>query len=171
MKKHEEQLSPEALLLDKYLIQYKRCIGRKHTLERRRKDIIREFDSPLGSVNYDGMPKGSGGGVGCAAISYRLDEIETRIREQINKSVKVLERIVAIIDFLPENSMERSIIEHRYIDRMSWERICSEVHLSRTPATKYWKKGLYELLEFKKIQQIVSEYDKELKENDIMGDF
>lgn len=171
MKKHEEQLSPEALLLDRYLIQYKRCIGRKRSLERRRDEIIREFDSPLGSVNYDGMPKGSGGGVGCAAISYRLDDIETRIREQLHKSIKVLASIVDIIEFLPENSMERSIIEHRYIDRMSWDRICNEVHLSRTPATKYWKKGLYELLEFKKIQQIVSEYDKELKENDIMGDF
>lgn len=164
MKKHEEQLSPEALLLDRYLGQYKRCISRKHALERRRDEIIREFDYPLGSVNYDGMPKGSGEGVGCAALSYRLDEIDTHIKEQLQKSVKVLANIMDVIGFLPENSMERSIFEHRYIDRMSWERICNEVHLSRTPATKHWKKGLYELLEFKKIQQIVSEYDKELEE-------
>lgn len=164
MKKHEEQLSPEALLLDQYLNQYKRCIGRKRALERRREEIIREFDYPLGSVNYDGMPHGSGEGVGCAALSYRLDEINTHIKEQLHKSVKVLANIMDVIGFLPENSMERSIFEHRYIDRMSWERICNEVHLSRTPATKHWKKGLYELLEFKKIQQIVSEYDKELEE-------
>lgn len=164
MKKHEEQLSPEALLLDRYLGQYKRCLGRKRALERRREEIIREFDYPLGAVSYDGMPKGSTEGVGCAALSYRLDDINSRIKEQFNKSVNVLADIMNVIDFLPENSTERSIIEHRYIDRMSWERICNEVHLSRTPATKYWKKGLYKLLEFKKIQQIVSEYDKELKE-------
>lgn len=165
MKKHEEQLSPEALLLDRYLYQYKRCIGRKRALERRRDEIIKEFDHPLNSVKYDGMPHGSGEGVGCAALSFRLDEIDTRIREQLHKSTKVLASIMDVIEFLPENSMERSIFEHRYIDRMSWERVCGEVHLTRTPATKYWKKGLYELLEFKKIQQIVSEYDKELKEN------
>ena len=164
MKKHEEQLSPEALLLDRYLGQYKRCIRRKRALEHRRDEIIREFDYPLGSVNYDGMPHGNGEGVGCAALSYRLDEINTRIKEQLDKSTKVLASIMDVIEFLPENSMERSIFEHRYIDRMSWERICNEVHLSRTPATKHWKKGLYELLEFKKIQQIVSEYDKELEE-------
>ena len=171
MKKHEEQLSPEALLLDRYLGQYKRCIKHKRTLEHRRDEIKKEFDYPLGAVSYDGMPKGSWGGVGCAALSYRLDEIVTKIEEQRIKSVKVLADIMDVIDFLPENSMERSIIEHRYIDRMSWERICCEVHLSRTPATKYWKKGLYELLEFKRIQQIVSDYDKDLKENDFMGDY
>lgn len=167
MKKHEEQLSPEALLLDRYLGQYKRCIAHKRALERRRDEIIKEFDYPLGAVSYDGMPKGSGGGVGCAAISYRLDEIDTRIREHLEKSVKVLADIMSVIDFLPENSIERSIVEHRYIDRLSWDRICNEVHLSRTPATKHWKRGLYELLEFKKIQQIVTEYDKELKEKGI----
>lgn len=167
MKKHEEQLSPEALLLDRYLGQYKRCIRYKRTLERRRDEIKKEFDYPLGAVSYDGMPKGSGEGVGCAALSYRLDEIDTKIKDQLDKSVKVLADIMNVIDFLPENSIERSIVEHRYIDRMNWERICNEVHLSRTPATKHWKKGLYELLEFKKIQQIVTEYDKELQEKGI----
>mgnify|MGYP003289533660 CR=1 FL=1 len=171
MKKHEEPLSPEALLLDRYLGQYKRCIRRKRALERRRDEIVKEFEYPLGSVNYDGMPKGSGEGVGCAALSFRLDEIDTRIKEQLHKSVKVLASIMDVIEFLPENSIERSIFEHRYIDRMSWERICNEVHLSRTPSSNHWKRGLYELLEFKKIQQLMSEYDKELKENDFMGDY
>ena len=171
MKKHEEQLSPEAQLLDRYLSQYKRCIKHKRTLEHRRDEIIKEFDYPLGAVSYDGMPKGSGGGVGCASLSFRLDEINTRINAQLHKSTRVLANIMDVIEFLPENSMERSIIEHRYIDRMSWERICGEVHLSRTPATRYWKKGLYELLEFKRIQQIVSDYDKDLKENIFIRDF
>lgn len=163
MKKHEGELSQEALLLDRYLLQYRNCINRKRTLERRRKDIIREFDNPLSGVSYDGMPHGSGNGVGCAALSFRLDEIDTKIKEQMNKSVKVLAEIMNVIEFLPENSTERSIIEHRYIDRMKWWQICKEENLSRTPATNYWRKGLYALLEFKKVQQIVQEYEKGLE--------
>lgn len=163
MKKYEEQLSLEAVLLNQYLGQYKRCINRKRALERRRDDIIREFNSPLSSVSYDGMPHGSGENVGCAAISFRLDEINTRIEEQKEKAVKVLTEIMNIIEFLPENTMERAIIEHRYIDRQSWEQICKIEHISRTPGTKYWRKGLYDLLEFKKVQQIVEKYKKEME--------
>lgn len=163
MKKYEEQLSPEALLLDQYLSQYRRCIGKKRDLERRQKDIIREFDHPLSGISYDGMPHGSGVGNGCAALSFRLDEINTRIEEQKVRSVKVLADIMNVIEFLPENSTERSIIEQKYIDRLNWKRICTAEHLSRTPATRYWRKGLYELLEFKKVQKILLEYKKELE--------
>lgn len=162
MKKYEEQLSPEALILDEYLFQYKRCIGRKRSLERRRNEIVKEFDHPLSGVSYDGMPRGGGENVGCAALSYRLDEINTRIKDQMDKSTKVLAEIMDIIEFLPENSIERAIIEHRYIDRMKWWQICKEENLSRTPATNYWRKGLYYLLEFKKVQQIIKEYGERL---------
>lgn len=163
MKKYEEKLSPEAELLDQYLYQYKRCINKKRNLERRQKEIKWELDHPLNGVSYDGMPRGGGESPGCAAISFRLDEINTRIEEQKEKSVKVLAAIMNIIEFLPENTTERDIIEHRYIDRFSWEKICKEEHLSRTPATRYWRKGLYKLLEFKKVQQVLWEYEKTLE--------
>ena len=158
MKKYEEKLSEDALLLDQYLSQYKRCIGKKRDLERRRKEIIKEFDHPLSAISYDGMPRSSGEGVGCAAISFRLDEIDTRISDQMDKAAKVLNEIMEVIDFLQENSIERSIIEYRYIDRLSWDHICIREHISRTPATRHWRKGLYELLEFKKVQKIIREY-------------
>lgn len=160
MKKYEEQLTEDAVLLDRYLGQYKKCIERKKSLERRRNDIIKEFDNPLKGISYDGMPHGSGESLGCAALSFRLDEINTRIKEQMEKSVKVLAEIMDVIEFLPENSTERAIIEHRYIDRFRWEQICKVEHISRTPATRYWKKGLYQLLEFKKVQKILWDYEK-----------
>lgn len=158
MKKTESKLTDEAELLNQYLIQYKYCIGKKKSLERRRAEIIKEFDSPFGAVKMDGMPRGSSSGVGCAAISFQLDEIDTRIKEQIETSAKVLTDIMNVIDFLPENSLERFIIENRYIDRYDWARVCRENHISRTPATKSWRKGLYMLLEFKKVKQILKEY-------------
>ncbi len=165
IKRTESRLTDEAELLNQYLSQYKYCIGKKKSLERRRAEIIQEFDSPLGAVKMDGMPKGSSSGVGCAAISFRLDEIDTRIKEQIETSAKVLTDIMNVIDFLPENSLERSIIESRYIDRYDWNRVCRENHISRTPATKSWRKGLYMLLEFKKVKQILKEYEDGKEKN------
>lgn len=154
----ESRLTDEAELLDRYLSQYRYCIGKKKSLERRRAEIIREFDSPLSSAGIGGMPRGSGSGVGCAAISFRLDEIEARISGQIEAAMKILDDIMSVIDFLPENSLERMVVENRYIDRYRWDRICRENHISRTPATKSWRKGLYALLEFKKVRQILEEY-------------
>lgn len=163
MSKYDNQLSEEAELLNRYLYQYKNCISKKRILENRRKEIIKEFDNPLSGINYDGMPHGSGEGLGCAALTFRLDEISTKIKEQIDKATKALAEIMDVIEFLPENSMERIIIEHRYIDRDSWGKICSVEHISRTPATKYWRKGLYQLLEFKKVKAILRDYEKQLE--------
>ncbi len=153
----EERLTDRAEVLNRYLSQYKHSIGKKKILEVRREEILREFESPLKALNVDGMPKGNGSGVGCAAISYRLDEIDIRIKEQMEKSIKILSDIMDVIDFLPENSLERAIIENRYIDRYSWGRVCRENHISRTSAIRKWKKGLYMLLEFNRVKMIISE--------------
>lgn len=158
VRKYEERLSEDAENLSHYLYQYSNCIGRKRSLEYRRKEILREFDNPLSGVRYTGVPGKEKEGAGCAALSFRLDEINTRIEGQTDKAVKALADIMDIIELLPENSLERAMIEHRYIDRFGWEKICRVENISRTPATHYWRKGLYMLLEFRKVQQILREY-------------
>ena len=164
MESYKGKLSLEAVVLDKYLNKYNRCKIRKHSLERRKNELRKEFDSPLKAVRMDGMPRGSSSNVGCAAISYEIDEIETRINEKIEELKKEYVKINDIIGFLPENSTERSIIEYKYIDGFSWKKICELEHITRTPATQYWRKGLYQLLGFAKIQEIVREYEKEIEE-------
>lgn len=168
MKRDYEQLSEAAALLNRYLGQYKHCINKKKNLENRLRDIQFEFNHPLGALKYDGMPHGSSVGVGCAALTYRLDEMETRIHDQMEKSMCVLTEIMDVIDFLPENSMERAIIEHKYIDCFNWNKISMKENISRTPAIRYWRKGLYALLEFEKIQQILKDYEHELEKDDIL---
>jgi hypothetical protein len=158
--KYAEQLTPDAILLNRYLNQYRICIERKKSLEHRRNEIVQQFDQPLSGVSNDGMPHGNGDNLGCAALSFRLDEINTKILEQVERSSKTLTDIMDIIDFLPENSMERSIVERRYIDRQNWNQICRAEHISRTPATRYWRKALYQLLEFKKVTQVLKEYQE-----------
>ena len=102
----------------------------------------RNFYSPLHSPVIDGMPKGSGGqNVGCAGLSYELDEINTRIDEKIQELRKEYVKITDILEFLNDGSTERAILEYKYIDGLSWKGICDQEHLSKTPATQYWRKG------------------------------
>lgn len=162
MEKSKSKLTKEAAVLDKYLSTYNRCKSRKQSLETRRLEILHDFNSPLRAVAMTGMPHGSSSNVGCAALSYELDEIDTRILEKIQEMEKAYIRINNIMEFLPEDSTERSILEYRYLDGCGWNKICDMEHLSRTPAIQYWRKGLYKLLEFAKVQSIVREHEKEI---------
>lgn len=159
-----DRLSPEAWELHQYLSQYRYCISRKKILERRKAEIIREFDHPIGAIRLDGMPHGSGAGYGAAALPLKLEDVIGEIEEQNEAAAKALKDIVDVIHFLPENSMERNIVENRYIDRYEWRRVCRENHITRTPATKCWRRGLYMLLDNSRVQEILEEY-RSRKEN------
>lgn len=166
MREYDKKLTDEAELLNRYLFQYKECIEKKKSLERRMAEIRKEFNCPIPAIQMDGMPRGNNVGEGsAAALVYRLDEIETKVNEQINKATKLLDNIMNVIDLLPENSLERSVIENRYIDRMGWDRVCRENYSSRSKINRYWKKGLYTLLEFKKVKMVLKEYENTLKAN------
>lgn len=162
MTNFSEKLNPEAELLHEYLNQYRSCIRKKQSLQQRRRDILLEFDAPISAINYDGMPHGGSSNIGCAALSIKLDDIEHRIKDQMDKATKALINIMDIIDFLPDSSIERIILEERYIDGWSWKKICLVEHVSRTPAVRQWRKGLYKLLTFAKVKDIL----KEMSEKD-----
>lgn len=160
MDQNDRRLTEDERLLDAYLKQYKCCMRRKRALERRRNEIVGEFENPLSGISYDGMPHGSSPNVGCAALSFKLDEISSRIKNQLDQSVKILTEIMETMEFLEENTIEREIMESRYIDRMNWDDICKNVNMTRSPVMRHWRAGLRKMLEFKKIQKIVKEYGK-----------
>ena len=164
VKKYDIRLTSQQQVLSTFLYQYSNCIMRKKALERRRREIMKEFDMPLSGISMDGMPKGGGSSNGCAVISIRLDDIEQRIREQTEKATKVLNDIMDVIELLPESSFERGIIESRYIDRLGWDHVCRENNFSKSHALRYWKMGLDELLEKKRTKDIMKKYGFEIKE-------
>lgn len=158
-----EPLSEEAKNLIHYLERYGVCMGRTKTLEHRRLHILKEFDNPLSAINYNGMPKSNQISAGSASLAIKLDEIEYKIIEQKNKAAKVLLDVMAIIDYLEDGTLEREVLEHRYIDCISWNKTCREMHLTRTPANEHWRKALDKLLTFKKVQQIIKEYSENIE--------
>lgn len=157
-EKVEKRLTSDAELLNQFLSQYKYCIKAKKNLENRQREIMREFNTPLTSVKNDVKTNPSQRGDGCAVLAFQLDEIHHKIREQMERSAKILSNIFDTINLLPENTMERAIIENRYIDCYRWEEICKKNNISRTPAIKAWKKGLYALLEFDKVKDFLKEF-------------
>lgn len=163
IREYDIKLSEDQELLSGYLNQYRYSLARKKALERRKQDVIREFDMPISGVSIDGMPKGGGMGFGCAAISIRLDEIEQQIKEQSERAIKILTDIMSIVDYLPDSSLERSIIEEKYIDRIGWREVCRENNIGRSQAIRYWKKGLNDLLQFERVEKILKTYKAEKK--------
>lgn len=150
-------------LLKRYLNQY--CTGRiKRTqLERRLKNIREEMNTPLGGYGYSPVNYGGTNKVGSGAASfiYRMSEIETQIERQKSQVEKALLKIMDIMDFLEENSLERMVLELRFIDCKPWGSIERELHLSRRTCFDYQSKALERLLEFKKVEMILREYQKE----------
>lgn len=157
-KYNNMELTEDQKLLQDFLFQYSDCIRRKKNLERRRREIIKDFDMPLSGISMNGMPKGGGTPAGCAALSIRLDDIEQRIKEQAEAATKVLSDILDVIELLDDYTPERAIIENRYIDRMKWDKLCIENNFSKSHAIRYWKKGLDELLQKKRTRDIMKRY-------------
>lgn len=161
----DERLSPDAECLDKYLSRYKDSIRVKNLLERRRDNIREEF-SPLKSPKLDGLPRGgSVSETPVTSVLVRIEEIENRIRAQIMTASKIFTETMDIIDLLPEGNYESAlmkvVIENKYIDHMDMDRIARENNFSRSTVKRYWKKGLYVLLDCKKVKKILEDYRDE----------
>lgn len=149
----DQRLTEDARSLDRYLMQYRYAIAAKKILENRMRRISTDF--AYRSPNFDGMPHSNYHADGNTAIIFRLSEIQDRINKQADKAMKNLTEIMDMIDYLEEGSLERKVIESRYIDMQGWFELRKTNHLSKSSATRYWKKGLYKLLEYKRVQEIL----------------
>ena len=162
-KQHSaEPLSEEAKILMMYLEQYSICMHKKAMLEVRRRNIMIEFDYPISGIQYDGMPKGNKLSDGSASLAYRLDEIDTKILQQKESASKLLLEIMNILELLPENSIERDVLEARYIDCNKTGKVCNVLHMSRSCVYQYTKDGLNKLLTFENVQDILKNYKQSL---------
>lgn len=149
----------QKLLLKQYLGQYYYAKMKKKQLEAR----LRTFrENMLGTkgMQYSPVPRSQTNSVGDGPATQviRAMEIEDRIESQKAEMAKTMLNVMKIMDFLPTDSTERSILEYRYIDCLSWKQVCKEVHLSRSSANDCCNKGINKLLEFKKVQATIQEF-------------
>ena len=75
-----------------------------------------------------------------------------RVRIQAAEEEKIALDTQAIIELLPIDSVERTILELRHIDCKPWRDIREAIHYAKTPCFNYYNKGLDALLQKEKVR-------------------
>ncbi len=147
-------------ILKQYLGQYYSAKQVKKQLERRLRTFREDMIGAKG-MQYSPVPRSQTNAVGDgpASMVIRAMEIEDEIESQKEVMAQRMLDVMKIMDLLPKESVERRIIEYRHIDCLSWKQVCKEVHLTRTPCTNHYNAGIDMLLEYKKVQKVVKEYE------------
>lgn len=124
--------------LKKYLTRYFRAKEKRAILQDRLRKLRREL-------------QGQGG----LYAPLSPSEIESRIQQQTDAMRKCTLEIMDVLELLPEESMERTILELRHIDCRPWEKICDTIYFSRSQCFRYYNRGLDILLSMDKVRHIL----------------
>ena len=135
----------ERTFLKRYLGQYYRAKERQKILRERLEDIQTELD-----------PAGVGGHQ--TSLDVKMAEIKSRIGRQAEIEASSILDIMEVIEFLPQDSLEREIMEMRHIDCKPWNEIMRTIHLSRAPCFRKYSAGLERLLTYKKVRSMLAEF-------------
>ena len=105
-----------------YLQQYHMARERRRMLERRHDVLARELRAPAPGSTYMTMPAShpAADSEGAVSVVFRLAEVEDRIEAQRAAMGRAVTMVMDLIDLLPENSMERTVVELRHIDCKKW---------------------------------------------------
>ena len=98
---------------------------------------------------------------GAVSLVYRIAEVEDRISQQRDAMAKAVLHVMDMIDLLPQNSMERTVVEMRHIDCKPWEKISQAVHMSRSRVFDYYNAALDTLLTYKRTVKLLEDYTEE----------
>lgn len=143
-----------------YLQQYHMARVGKKLLERRHDNLVRELKAPPVGSAYRTMPatRTPANTEGSVSVVFRIAEVEERIEDQREAMGKAVLQVMDLIDLLPQNSMERTVVELRHIDCKKWERICQEVHMSRSRVNDYYNTALEIIMENKRARKLVEKF-------------
>ena len=143
----------------RYLQQYHVARNKKHILEERHRVLAEELKSPAPGSRFRTVstphPTNPDGSV---SIVFRLAEVEERIDDQREEANKAVLHVMDLIDLLPQNSMERTVVELRHIDCKSWEQIAREVYMSRSAVFNYYNTALERLMKYKRTRKLIKDF-------------
>lgn len=155
--------NPEREAVKGYLQQYHDAKTKKRILEERHRTLSADLRDPGVGSAYRTMPTGKkqareGGAV---SLVYRIAEVEDRIAKQRDAMAKAVLHVMDMIDLLPQNSTERTVVEMRHIDCKPWEKISQAVHMSRSRVFDYYNAALDTLLTYKRTEKLLEDYTEE----------
>lgn len=109
-------------------------LGEYIDMEKERQQILDEMvklearRTAPGTSNWDGMPRGGGGG---DAMTSGLIQSEG-LQERYQRKVDELETAQLAVEILIESLdfTERKLMRHRYIEGLTWEKVCVEMAYS-----------------------------------------
>ena len=143
----------------KYLQQYHTAKNQKRILENRHRELGRELADPTLGSAFKSMPTSKTKKTeGAVSVIYRIAEVETRIEQQRQEVAKAVLHVMDLVDLLLPNSMERQVVELRYIDCKGWDKISGEVHMSRSSVFEHHNAALEKIAGNKRAQKLVAEY-------------
>ena len=126
MAKTERTQAAERRVLKKYLTRFFRAKEKQKTLQQR-----------------------------AAAIRADIGEasaLEARVKAQAEAAERSALEIMDILDLLPEDTTERTILELRHLDCKPWREINRIVYLTASPCFEYYNRGLDTLLSIDKVR-------------------
>lgn len=140
MDKTENPAASERRILKKFLQRYYRTRKQREILQARLQTMRQEF--------RDGAEKSS--------------EIEAKIEAQKKEAQNSTLLIMEILDFLPQGSTERTIMEMRHIDCKTWTQVQRAVFLTASPCYERYNKGLDALLGNARVRSIIGLPQKDI---------
>lgn len=135
-KTWDTKQADERRILKKYLTRYYRAKAKR--------EILRGRISGL----RENLP-----GKGGFMPPLSAPEIEAKIQRQTEAAERSVLEIISILELLPAESTERTILELRHIDCKTWADIGRTVYLTRTPCTRYYNRGLDALLRTSEVRR------------------
>lgn len=127
MEKTERRPAAERRVLKKYLTRFFRAKERRKTLQKRAEEIRED----LGETSV----------------------LEARLQAQAEAAERSALEIMDILDLLPEDATERTILELRHLECKPWREIARTVYLTASPCYEHYNRGLDTLLSMEQVRQ------------------
>lgn len=120
-----------------YLSRYSICKQRIAQLNSRLKDLEEDEKEPINGVQYSATPKGSKVSDGAASYLYRKENIIEQINIEIQSKYSILSNILIVLKAVPLESLQRMVIEYKYIDGRTNEAIRRKMNWSYVSNVDY----------------------------------
>lgn len=145
------------VILKGHLQQYHLAKRKKKILEDRHHMLKNDLKTPYRTSTFEGTPSAQKavGTDGSMSIVFRIAEVESRMEQQREEMAKAVLHVMDLIDLLPNNSIERTIVELRHIDCKAWDQISREVYLSRSAVFNHYNNALAQLQTDKRTEELL----------------